>query len=267
MNSDSLAALLSLTASDLNNIRAARIGYIEEKIGLLASTKVVLKEQSSLDSYSIQELAYSIAKRAADIIKAMKPAIREDQVIPVVIMARALLETVALGCLFFSRIEKHLVAKDYDGLAKTFVKFYAGGSAIAPLKGFHVNDGLRLLEKHDLAYYQQLATKYPQFGMPVDKDALDNVRATASVQTLYNSLSEIAHPNGFGLQYLYPAEDAPPNEEIKQKYRYLSGAAVWQCCHVIRQLEAFRDFDQRYNDVFPKPQGFSAAMKQSGITE
>lgn len=253
----------SLSVNDQIQIRNARIRHIEEEIISLASTEVVFENHSSMDTYSILELAYSIPKRAADLIEAMKPCIHEDRVIPVVIMARALLETTAVGCLFCTQIEKKLEAQDYDGLAKTFVKFYAGGRIPGTTKGVHINDGLRLLEKLDLEYLKSLNDKHSMLNIEPDDSSLDNLHKTIGVMFLYDTLSEIAHPNGLGLQYLYPADDAPSNKEVKQQFRHWAGSAVWQCNHIVRQLSAFKNFDERYHRAFPNPNGFQSAIHEA----
>lgn len=257
MKTERIADILTKYKDEVSVVRKSRLLQIEEKIQTLAEHQVRLEYCTSTDSYSVLELAYSIPKRAHDIISAMRLGILNDQVVPVVILARALVETTATGCLFYDRMEKHLTNTDHERLAKDFIKFYAGGRLAGSTKGFHTNDGLRHLEEIDLTYFESISQASSQM--------MELLRDKAGVLKLYDELSEIAHPNGLGLQYLYPAEDAADPKRVKERYRHLVGAAVWQCHHIVRAMESFSNFDLRFNDAFPEPPGFRKAMSDAGL--
>lgn len=257
MTTNRIADILSEHIDKISTIRKTRLIQIEEQIQNLAEQKVRFANCTSADSYSVMEMAFSIPKRAHDIIIAMKSGILSDQVVPVVILARALTETTATGCLFYDLMEKHLSKTDHERLARDFVKFYAGGRLDGSAKGFHTNDGLRHLEEIDLAYFKKISQ--------ASSEAVGLLKDKAGVIQLYDELSEIAHPNGLGLQYLYPAEDAKEPQRVKERYRYLVGAAVWQCHHIVRAMDKFSDFDQRFDSVFPEPPGFGKAMRDAGL--
>ena len=257
MKTERIADILTKYKDEISVVRKSRLLQIEEKIQMLAKHQVRLVDCTSTDSYSVLELAYSIPKRAHDIISAMKLGILNDQVVPVVILARALIETTATGCLFYDRMEKHLGKTDHERLARDFIKFYAGGRLEGAPKGFHTNDGLRHLEQIDSIYFAKISKASSQ--------VVEALKDNAGVLKLYDELSEIAHPNGLGLQYLYPAEDAEDPKNVKERYRHLVGAAVWQCHHIVRAMTNFSNFDQRYNDAFPEPPGFRKAMLAAGL--
>ena len=60
-----------------------------------------------------------------------------------------------------------------------------------------------------------------------------------SVIKNYNDLSEVAHPNGVGTQFMYPD---PTNENAtvemaRNRFRHASMLAIWQARHLITALE------------------------------
>lgn len=266
MNSDSLTDALRPFAETVSGIKAARLAHIEEQIAEWDGRKLLLKDCSSMDSYSVLEFAYSIPKRLNDILRAMRPAVQASQIVPVTILGRSLLETTAIGCLFLNRMETSLATKNYAKLASDFIKFYAGGRVDGnPVKGFHTNDGLRFLGRVDVAYFEKIIIKPTKATPQIAKKMNDEYRETAGVIKLYDDLSEIAHPNGLGLQYLYPADDAPSQEKVRSHYKHLAGISVWHCQHALAALKKFETFDERFNAAFPDPVGFGDEMAAAGL--
>lgn len=194
--------------------------------------------------FSMVELAYSFPKRSRALISSIKIMLASDNLVSSVILSRALTETIAMGVFYLSEMKRLAEKGDLERLEEKFIKFYAGvrDEKIQPI---HTQDGIRFLEKIDIAYFTQLSKKYPNL-----KEAAD----LPSVSRTYGLLSEIAHPNGTGTQLLFPASDilGTPHEgkEIKSKLLFACEASIWQCHHLVRALKDFQSYPQIYRNQF-----------------
>ncbi len=56
----------------------------------------------------------------------MRAFMQPDRVVPAVILARALVETIAMGRYFIDKMEKSLSDGDFSRLEARFFRFYAG---------------------------------------------------------------------------------------------------------------------------------------------
>ena len=80
---------------------AARIEQIERDLHMWAAKPVQLTfDARGTHTVSMMELAYSYAKRCADFADAIRSLLAKDMIVPAVVVGRALIETVAMGCLF-----------------------------------------------------------------------------------------------------------------------------------------------------------------------
>jgi hypothetical protein len=239
-------------------IRDERIRSIIADIKGWSAQKWTYEDAPNLVVYSVIELAYSYPKRAHDLIESMRTLMQADRVVPAVILARALVETIAMGRYFIEKMEKCVEETDFPKLEASFLRFYAGSKlGSASVKAIHVNDALRELEAIDLAYLSYLAAKYPSLWNAMGADPVQAFKDNASLLKTYDKLSEISHPNGLGTQYLYPAADAPDNEKVVEHYRYMTGVAIWQAHHLLTALECIKTFPDRFVSTFPGRTRFS----------
>lgn len=239
-------------------IRDHRLRSIMAEMQKWSAQKWVYEDAPNLVVYSINELAYSYAKRANDLIESMRSLMLSDRVVPSIILARALVETIAMGRLFIEKMEDAVISADFPKLEKYFYRFYAGSKLEdAKVKTIHVNDALRELEEIDIQYMAYLVEKSPSLFKLIGPDPVQTFKDRASLSKTYDKLSEIAHPNGLGTQYLYPVSDAPDNSGVMAHYRYMTGVAIWQAHHLLTALERFRDFPDRFVTKFPDMKRFS----------
>lgn len=246
-------------------IRDERLRSIIAEIGAWSAQKWTYEDAPNLVVYSVIELAYSYAKRAHDLIESMRTLMQSDRVVPAVILARALVETIAMGRYFIEKMEKCVGEADFPKLEASFLRFYAGSKlGNAPVKAVHVNDALRELEAIDLEYLSRLVAKYPSLWKAAGADPVQAFKDNASLSKTYDKLSEISHPNGLGTQYLYHAADAPDNEKVVAHYRYMTGAAIWQAHHLLTALDRIKTFPDRFVSRFPDRTRFSTEAAPGG---
>lgn len=64
----------------------------------------------------------------------------------------------------------------------------------------------------------------------------------------YDTLSEVAHPNGTGVQYLYPdpRNDDDKVDRMRTYFKHLAVSSIWRCMHLLRELEMTRDLPLKY---------------------
>ena len=249
---------LNRFAADGTNIREWRLRQIVEQISKTSEQRWTYEDAPNLVVYSIIELAFSYPKRANDLIESMKSLMQLDRLVPAVILARALVETTAMGRYYVERMEKQLAAGDYSKLEADFLRFYMGskigGGAV---KSVHINDALRELDDIDLDYLSHLVRKYPSRWLAAGPDPVQTFKEKTSLLKIYDQLSEISHPNGLGTQYFYPAADAPDNLNIAEHYRFMTGVAIWQCHHLLTALDRIKNFADRFVSAFPDRIRFS----------
>jgi hypothetical protein len=200
-------------------------------------------DPSGTDLFSLMELAYAFSKRAAEFSRVIRNLMADQQLVPAAIMARALTETVAMGCLYLHDMERLTAAGDQEKLSARLMKFYAGVRE-HDIKPVHVNDAMRHLEKIDEAYFNDLATRYPLLAYAKAARARQAPPAQTAddeglplVSRNYALLCEVAHPNGLGTQYLYGVPDPRfDGRALRDRLAFLSVAAIWQCHHLMRAL-------------------------------
>ncbi len=255
---DKDAIIGALAVGDIVGIRDARLKQIIHDIAEWARRRWTAEDSPNLVTYEIIELAYSYPKRADDLIESMRALMQADRVVPAVILARALVETIAMGRYFIDKMEKGLADGDFPRLEAQFFRFYAGSKlGDAKVKSIHVNDALRELEATDLDYVSYLVNKYPFLWSMAGPNPAEAFKAERSLLQTYDKLSEISHPNGLGTQYLYPAADAPDNSEVMAFYRYMTGVAIWQAHHLLAALDQMKTFPDRFIAKFPDRARFS----------
>ncbi|MBK3661090.1 hypothetical protein JJE66_07480 [Bradyrhizobium diazoefficiens] len=256
MDKDSIIS--AMMKGDVLGIRDARLNQIIHDIAEWARRRWTAEDSPNLVTYEIIELAYSYPKRAHDLIESMRALVQADRVVPAVILARALVETIAMGRYFIDKMEKSLADGDFARLETQFFRFYAGSRlGEAKIKSIHINDALRELEATDVDYVSYLVNKYPFLWSMSGPNPTEAFTGEASLLKTYDKLSEISHPNGLGTQYLYPAADAPDNSEVISFYRYMTGVAIWRAHHLLAALGGMKTFPGRFVAKFPDRTRFS----------
>ena len=71
----------------------------------------------------MMELAHSYARRCVNLADAIRLLLSENQIVPAAILGRALIETVAMGCLYLHDMGKLIAAKDHDRLESKLARF------------------------------------------------------------------------------------------------------------------------------------------------
>ncbi|MBY5827105.1 hypothetical protein [Rhizobium leguminosarum] len=212
------------------------------------------------DLFSIFELAYGYAKRCDDLARSIETLLRDGHVVAATIIGRALIETIAMGIFFIAEMDRLVAHGQIDNLKKRLTAFW-GGSKQTDIKPIHVNDALRHFEQVDFTYVRYLDEKYRSFSalLEVLKKAGANpepLEKTLSAMKNYDFLSEIAHPNGLGVQFIYPHLDGM-DEKIKatankllDHYRFQAQMSIFQCHHLITALETTKTLAARYRAAF-----------------
>jgi hypothetical protein len=227
-----------------NPILRTRSAQVEAQLAAWASRTPSLQfDAKGSHLFSMMELAYSYPKRAHEIANVIRLLLERSHIVPAVIMARALTETVAAGTLYLADMVRLVASGDLNRLEARFMKFYSGirDHDIGPV---HVLDAIRHLEKIDEAYFEDLSMRYPLLDEIKKRiiNATEEQGASSEftlplVSRNYALLSEVAHPNGLGTQFLYPAPDTPyDGKSLRQRLSFLCEAAIWQAHHLITAL-------------------------------
>jgi len=197
---------------------------------------------------AMMEMLYSYPKRADDLASSAKAMMHLRRLTPAVILSRALIETVAMGCFYVHEMKRLIAAGDAEALQAKFGKFYAGrlGEEVSPV---HVNDGLRFLEKLDNAEDRSAA----EARLEAEAEALGGLDLSDPkfVETSYGLLCEIAHPSCIGTHLLYPAPGGPDIAEPKQRLEFAAELAIWQAHYLLEALEEGELIPTLYRKAFP----------------
>ena len=239
-------------------LTAARIEHVEHELRSWADKPIdILFDPRGTPLFSMMELAYSYARRCVDLADAIRLLLARNQVVPAAILGRALIETVAMGCLYLHNMSELIAAKDHDRLESKLAQFYAGikGQNIKPV---HVLDAMRHLNRIDAAYVEYLDRKYGVFTRFMEmlrasgEDVDESFGEAASVIRTYDRLSEVSHPNGTGTQFLFPDESNETKTVTAARIglRGASLAAIWHGRHLVAALEQQADLPERYRSEF-----------------
>ena len=241
-----------------------RIAGIEQNLRAWADKRVEFYfNPAGTNLFLIHELAHSYARRAVDLAASIRLLLKEQRIVPATILGRTLMETVAMGCFFLHEIDRLVATGDRARVNERVERFYAGvkGSGIEPM---HVMDAMRHLEKIDADYVAYLDQKYGLLTMAAkimsgdQKPTPEEMQNALSAMKNYDMLSEIAHPNGTGTQYLYPdtTKSAPDADTLRHRFRQASLGAIWSGHHLLKALEGLDALTENYRQRFlPEPKG------------
>jgi hypothetical protein len=246
-----------------NSLIEARYQQIESELRKFAVEKLDFAfSPKGTQLFSLMELRQSYARRSIDLVDSIYNLLEANKVVPAAVLGRSLIETVAMGTLFLKEMLDCVQMANRARLESRLTRFYAGMVGQVP-KPIHVMDAIRQLHAVDADYVAYLDQKHGLFteidrlrtdlanGTPVERHA-----ELLSITQVYDRLSEVAHPNGMGVQYLYPD---PINEDeqvdrIRDQYKRLAVSSAWQCKHLLRWLEETRDLPQQYRNKIGVPQ-------------
>jgi len=108
------------------------------------------------------ELTRSYTKRCVDLAVSIRLLLAEDRIVPATVVARALIETIGIACLFLNDMGRLIAAGDRTRVMLALSAFYAGfkGRSVQPV---NVMDGIRYLGQIDKEYVEYLDKKYGVF--------------------------------------------------------------------------------------------------------
>jgi hypothetical protein len=128
------------TPIETNPLAMSRLEQIEHDLQSWATKPITFSfDPSDTHLFSMQELARSFAKRAIDLGQAIRSLVAQDRIVPSTVLARALIETIGMGCLYLHEMGRLIARGDRARLEERFHRFYAGikGHSIEPV---HVMD-------------------------------------------------------------------------------------------------------------------------------
>lgn len=255
---------------DVENLLGLQAGLREERRrGVVEALRKLADDPISFtfnpqgtQLYSIEEVKRAYARRFVSMSESSQLMMQGGDVVSAVILARALIETVAVGCFFASELERLIKAGDLDNFDKKITRFLVGSST-GEVKRIHINDALRHLHEIDQKYLTYLWDKYPDMKVVLSKltqgkvsdPQLDDMKAAISITSNYDLLSEIAHPNGLGTFYIYgqPENRDEAFEHAEARLRSLVEAASWQGHHLESALNKVRTSSKEYLRKFGLP--------------
>lgn len=245
-----------------NPLAEARYNQIEEDLRKFAAEDMEFNfNPNGTQLFSLMELRQSYARRSVDLLEAIYLLLEADKIVPAAIAGRALLETIAMGSLFLHEMRRYVDEANQARLELRLLRFFAGASNRDP-KPIHVMDAIRHLAKIDAEYVAHLDKRYGVFTAmeKMRRRSDEGIEAKGfadalSMMRVYDELSEIAHPNGTGVQYLYPD---PRNEDqkverVRTHFKRMAVSATWQCKHLLEELDKTRDLPDQYRDRIGLP--------------
>lgn len=242
---------------EMNTLASTRFDQIERDLKIWSAKPVAFAfDPAGTPLFSMMELAYSYAKRTADLGASIRSLVGADHIVPATIVARALIETVAVGCLFLDDMTRLTEAGDQDRLDERLSRYYVGAKD-QTVKPVHVMDAMRHLERIDGEYVAYLDKKYGAFTQILERirasgKVIQEPRDALSAMKNYDLLSEVSHPNGLGTQFLYPdsRNEGTEVDLARQRFRHLSLMAIWQAHHLLKALEASDNLPARFRAKF-----------------
>ena len=146
-----------------NSLAIERVEQIERDLRAWAVKPIEFSfNPAGTHLFSMMELAHSYARRCVDFIDAIRTLIAQNRIVPATVLGRALIETIAMGCLYIHDMQRLIAAGDRVRVGERLSRFYSGfkGQAVEPV---HVMDAMRHLETIDGDYVAYLDRKYGAF--------------------------------------------------------------------------------------------------------
>jgi hypothetical protein len=189
------------------------------------------------DLFRMMELLYSYAKRADDLASSTKAMLHLRRLTPAILLARALIETTAMGCFYVAEMNRLLEHGKLENLQDRFRRFYEGRMG-EEVSGVHVNDALRHLEALDKAGVASAEPPEATAEIAGQAQVIGGLDLADPdfVETSYGVLCEVAHPSCVGTHLLYPAPGQPEADEAKQRLEFACELAIWQAQYLLAAL-------------------------------
>jgi hypothetical protein len=103
-----------MTPIETSPLAISRIKQSERDLQSWATKPIVFAfDPSDTHLFSMQELARGFAKRSIDLAQSIRSLVEQDRIVPATVVARALIETVGMGCLYLHEMER-LIAWEID---------------------------------------------------------------------------------------------------------------------------------------------------------
>lgn len=246
----------------LDSLKRLRIDGIKNDLKESALTEVKLEDCNYSETYYLLELTFSYVKRAQNIVESMDILNDSGKLLPLVVLARSLIETVAMGAFCIDKLLAAIDCADYAKLEEQFFRFYAGTRNEANLfRAIHINDALRYLEKEDMFYLTSILSKHT----PLTIDTIGGIEAVKNIigiTKIYGDLSEASHPNGVGTHMLFPFADGFKHEKLSLYFADLGNTAIWHCHHLLSAASRLNQLERKFSQSFPNAVGFNWKMRK-----
>lgn len=248
------------SAIEVIPLAVERIEKIEFELRVRASRPISFEfDPSGTNLFSIMELKQSYAKRCVDFADSIRSLLRKDKIVPAAVIARSLIETIAMGCLYVDDMIGLVDQGDIVRLNARFSRFFAGfrGGEVEPV---HVMDGIRHLQNIDAEYLSHLDSRYGDFAhvlrslgqSPNQNQEGATFQEMISIMNNYRILSEVSHPNGLGTHLLYPDDENEEDkvDKVRRSFRSASIMSIWHAHYLINALNKGEKIPERYRESF-----------------
>jgi hypothetical protein len=186
----------------------------------------------------IMELLYGYAKRAHDLAAAARALMALERLTPAAILARALIETTAIGCLYVKEMRRLVDGGELAPLRARFRR-YSDAAGDAP-----VEEALRYLAALDGAQFT--ATRSAEAQALGGLDLGD----PKFVETSYQLLGEASHPGSAGGDLLHAAAGEPEIDEPRLRLEFAVELAIWHGRYLLAALEEGESLPKTYRERF-----------------
>ncbi|MCE3234211.1 MAG: hypothetical protein K0Q50_391 [Vampirovibrio sp.] len=234
----------------LMNLIDSRLNDINTQMKNWANRSITFDfDSNGTNLYSILELAYSFAKRFVELSGSLQIMLEQENLVAAAIIARALYETVGMGCLYIDKITTQIEAKDLKLLNENFLQHYTG-SCDGEIKPVRITKAIQHLELEELAYLDYLSQKISAM-----KSLLELMKEDGKdrpMKSNYAFLCELTHPNALGTHLIYgdPVLCEEHIASIKFKIYTSSTMAVAIGHHLLLALERTNMIPESYKQAF-----------------
>ena len=240
----------SVSLDALLKVRSDRISGIFQGVHRWSNLPIKFsRDPAGTNLYSIEETKRAYCRRFANFASVAGNLVHDRQELAACVIARAQIETVAMASFFVSELSRLIRAGNKEHFNAKVERFIIGSA----LKGahqqpIHVNDALRHLKKLDEAYVKDLWIRYPALTQSLSQILLpekppvgaEDVVSTVSAIKNYDILSEVAHPNGMGVFFMFgqPEDEGVEQIQVRSLLANVIQAATWQGHHMLTALDA-----------------------------
>ena len=208
--------------------------------------------------YSIEETKRAYCRRFVEFSLAARTLLENHQYNAACIVARAQIETIAMGAFFVHEISRLIRAGAIENFNAKIERFLIGSTSMDTSKRpIHIADALRHLQELDEAYIAKLWNQHPIMKHIVseileteyDSSTADSVISAVSVTKNYEFLCDFAHPNGPSTFFFWgqPENETVAHDRLRGRLANLTHSATWQGHHM---LQALNTADSQADDYF-----------------